>query len=86
MSRYPVKYFSASKKGEVDIESMATPHICNAWRKLAGAEDTAVEVDGQQWPHSNAVVRAAFESELRSRGCTLDAETQQWTIPSGEEP
>ena len=54
MGKYPHMYESASK-GLVEIETMATPHLMNASRKLP----------------ADSAVRIAMEQELRSRGCTL---------------
>jgi hypothetical protein len=89
MSKYALQYQSASK-GPVDIETMATPHLINAWRKLtehlAGlavstdAEVAAAELTGLR----EVAVKRCMEQELRSRGCTLGDEGR-WNIPQ-EEP
>lgn len=76
MSRYPVKYVSASR-GEVEIESMATPHLANAWRKVRVAHVGATKAEAGKC----GVLQASMEQELVSRGCTMDAETGQWAFP-----
>lgn len=67
-SKYPVLYISASK-GAVPIESLPTPHLANAWRKLC-------EKDGP----SNEVAKH-MHADLVARGCTYDMETSRWTFP-----
>lgn len=57
--------YESASRGPVAIETMPTPHLINAWRKL----------------HPSAVVKEWMEEELRSRGCTYDADTGQWDIP-----
>lgn len=83
MTKYPVKYASSSK-GEVDIESMATPHLANAWRKFRDQRlgPTPNRVDGPFGvdDYNQAVEKALF-AELRSRSCTYNPETDQWTFP-----
>ncbi len=74
MSKYPVMYESSSK-GPVDIESMATPHLLNAWRKLQPGDP-----GGADRP-----VIVAMETELEARGGVYDPETDQWTFPVGGE-
>lgn len=76
MSKYPVKYASASK-GDVEIESMATPHLANAYRKLVAPE---------QLQDSEAHVAQAFyvAQELKARGCT-QGEAGEWIFPPKEE-
>jgi hypothetical protein len=88
VSRYPVRYRSASK-GEVEIEDMATPHLANAWRKLGKQIDEAsgVDVDGDgEATNMFALVflHKCMEVELESRGCTFDPDTGQWTFPEKE--
>lgn len=74
-AKYPVAYYSASKDAYVQIETMATPHICNALRKLTG---------GCPSPDEIPPLLEAMTAELVSRGCTL-GEDGQWTIPAKEE-
>jgi len=83
MTRYPLRYFSESKKSEVDIESMASPHIANAWRKLVERMVPGPEegLEARVEARMAIIFAASFEQELRARGCTLDAETRQWTFP-----
>lgn len=75
--RYPVLYFSESKKQEMRIEDMPSPHITNAWRKLGGA-DLSITTDLE--------VRAAMWDELVERGCKFDVETGQWVFPERVTP
>ena len=77
MTKYPVRYWSESQKREVEIESMATPHLANAWRKATKAKRPFVHIDQL----------VALDAELCARGCTLDRATGQWAFPvSGCEP
>jgi len=71
MSKYPVKYVSGSKKAELNIEDMSTPHLANAWRKLSRPPHDPANDEAFRW----------MTEELVSRGCTLDGETGQWTFP-----
>lgn len=57
-SKYPAQYWSESKQEHIPIENMVTPHLINAWRKLAPANP----------------LRPYMEQELRARSGTLDAE------------
>lgn len=70
-TKYPFKYLSGSKKAELSLEDMATPHIFHAHRKLLESEPTAP-------------VLTYMHQELVSRGCTLDPETQRWVLPDRE--
>lgn len=86
-SKYPIQYFSSSKKVSINIEDLATPHLCNAWRKVekevvdaATLAATALVVESPGVPLLKAMTK-----ELLSRGCTLDQETGQWTMPPKEE-
>jgi hypothetical protein len=76
MSRYPVKYLSGSKKAELNIEDMATPHLMNAWRKLGKAVEGAIEN-----LNDTDKLHCAMRDELKSRGATYDAETDRWALP-----
>jgi hypothetical protein len=73
-TKYPVTYYSESKKRDVALEDMATPHILHAWRKLGGEDAPGV-------PAMRPLL-VSMETELESRGCTYDAETGQWTLPA----
>lgn len=72
-SKYPVTYFSASKGKDLAIETMPTPHIFNALRKLDSQDVPA--------PAPIPALIAAFTAELTARGCVLDAETGRWSTP-----
>lgn len=78
MSKYPVQYVSGSK-GAIDIEAMATPHLCNAWRKMVNAP-----FDNEDGRLIRAATCAAMGDELRFRGGTYDADTDQWNFPPKE--
>ena len=67
MSKYPCQYESASK-GPVDIESMATPHLMNAWRKWHPS------------PLAVGMVNCMAE-ELQARGGVYDPDTDRWEFP-----
>lgn len=75
MSKYPVRYVSGSKKAELNIEDMATPHLMNAWRKV----EKEYGRDGGQ--AEMYVLRVSMEKELRLRGCIYDSETERWIVP-----
>lgn len=92
MSKYPVKYVSGSKGLELNIEDMATPHLCNAWRKLG--TDFAYPIVEDAIPGSGTrdipgrqmdPVRTSIAAEIRSRGGVYDAETDRWTMPAKAE-
>ena len=74
MAKYPVKYISGSKRAELNIEDMPTPHLMNAWRKLGGA----LGIEGAVY--TDEVLRC-MDEELRSRGCTWDAAMERWVVP-----
>lgn len=69
--------YSSTSKGDVRIGDMATPWLANSWRKLGG---TSLEPEH----NDSLVIRAAMYDELRERGCTYSAETDQWTFPAKE--
>lgn len=75
MSKYPVTYYSESKKVHVNLEDMPTPHLFNAWRKVGGAEPSNDE---------NRELILFMEEELEARGCTYDPETKRWVVPPPE--
>jgi hypothetical protein len=77
-TKYPVTYYSESKKRDVVLEDMATPHLMHAWRKLGGE-------DARRVPAMRGPLLESMEAELESRGCTYDAETGQWALPPKEE-
>ena len=72
-TKYPITYYSESKKRDVALEDMATPHLMHAWRK-AGGEDA-------RRASMSSTLLESMEAELESRGCTYDAETGQWALP-----
>jgi hypothetical protein len=73
VSKYPVKYLSSSK-GEVEIESMATPHLLNAWRKV---RKEMLDEDRMDCPHYKAMTE-----ELTSRGGNYEGlPVDKWTMP-----
>lgn len=74
-AKYPVTWYSESKKAHLQIETMATPHIIHAWRKVR--EDAGAFEDGPK-------LRECLEDELKERGCIYDGETGRWTIPPKE--
>lgn len=82
MSKYPVTYYSESKRVEIAIEDMATPHLMNAWRKTVGDEPMPM-VPAEEGDYRGKIL-ISMNQELVSRGCTYDPETERWTIPAKE--
>lgn len=71
MAKYPMRYFSVSKGAHVEIETMPSPHIANALRKLITSADC------------DLALADCMTQELRARGCTL-GEDGKWAFPAKE--
>ena len=71
MSKYPVSYWSESKKQDVDIEAMHDGHLCNAYRKL----EKQLDADGQRVD----MLFRCLSDEIADRGLDL-------RYPTGKPP
>lgn len=59
MSRYPMRWASKSKKGEVDIEAMDSTWLLNAYRKMKRLTDAGERPDqADAMPHLLAEIRS----------------------------
>lgn len=85
MSKYPVLYLSGSKKEPLQIEHMVTPHLCNAWRKLAKQIVEADASDPDINLNHTISVCAAMKDEIVDRGGVYDHDTDQWVFPPKDE-
>lgn len=61
--------YHSESRGDVRLGDMATPWLINAWRKERRRADGDSDIVG------------FMAEELRSRGCTYDADAGQWDIP-----
>lgn len=74
MSRYPVTYYSTSKKKEEVIEEMSAFHLLNAYRKLRGDEK------------SNPLVVQCMEAEIDRRGLDPSKPNSEQAFPAEGAP
>ncbi len=69
MSRYEVRWWSDSKREDVDIETMHTAYLLNAYRKADRILAEPDTVDAEHW----RALRDAMRAELDVRGVSLEA-------------
>jgi hypothetical protein len=60
MSKYSLRYYSASKGEEVDIEALHSSHLLNAWRKGKAAIERGEMVEDELF--------RCMEAEVKARG------------------
>lgn len=64
MTKYPVRWYSESKKRHIDIEDMHTAHLLNAYAKVRNDK-------------YEAETALAIKAELHDRGVDPDAPRQE---------
>ena len=73
MSKYPVSYFSESKRQDVNIEDMHDGHLCNATRK----RENQLDDDGKKVDPLYTYLMA----EVKARGLDLQYTSGRAPLP-----